>query len=95
MIQNVIPGKFWNNIPLGGKYTVKFWNNIPLWGKYTVKFWNNIPLWGKYTVKFWNNIPLWKKYKDNNEISPRRDLNSRPLVYKTSALTPELRKHVR
>ena len=23
--------------------------------------------------------------------SPRRDLNSRPLVYKTSALTPELR----
>ena len=24
--------------------------------------------------------------------SPRRDLNSRPLVYKTSALTPELRR---
>ena len=24
------PVKFWNNIPLGGKYTVKFWNNIPL-----------------------------------------------------------------
>ena len=59
------------------------------------KFWNNIPLWGKYTVKFWNNIPLGGKYKDNNEISPRPDLNSRPLVYKTSALTPELRRHVR
>ena len=27
-------------------------------------------------------------------ISPRRDLNSRPLVYKTSALTPELRRLV-
>ena len=80
MFQNVIPWKFWNNIPLRGKYTVKFWNNIPLWGKYTVKFWNNIPLGGKY--------------KDNNENSPRRDLNSRPLVYKTSALTPELRRHV-
>ena len=26
--------------------------------------------------------------------SPRRDLNSRPLVYKTSALTPELRRLV-
>ena len=25
--------------------------------------------------------------------SPRRDLNSRPLVYKTSALTTELRRH--
>ena len=25
-------------------------------------------------------------------LSPRRDLNSRPLVYKTSALTPELRR---
>ena len=37
---------------------MKFWNNIPLWGKYPVKFWNNIPLGGKYTVKFWNNIPL-------------------------------------
>ena len=24
--------------------------------------------------------------------SPRRDLNSRPLVYRTSALTPELRR---
>ena len=23
MFQNVIPWKFWNNIPLGGKYTVK------------------------------------------------------------------------
>ena len=34
MFQNVIPKKFWNNIPLGGKYTVKFWNNIPLGGKY-------------------------------------------------------------
>ena len=74
---------------------MKFWNNIPLRGKYTVKFWNNIPLGGKYTVKFWNNIPLGGKYKDNNENSPRRDLNSRPLVYKTSALTPELRRHVR
>ena len=58
-------------------------------------FWNNIPLWGKYPVKFWNNIPLGGKYTDNNENSPRRDLNSRPLVYKTSALTPELRRHVR
>ena len=67
MIQNVIPGKFWNNIPL----------------------------WGKYTVKFCNNITLWKKYKDNNEISPRIDLNSRRLVDKTSALTPQLRRHVR
>ena len=45
--------------------------------------------------KFWNNIPLWGKYKDNNEISPRRDLNSRSLVYKTSALSPELRRHLR
>ena len=27
-------------------------------------------------------------------MSPRRDLNSRPLVYKTSALTPELRRLV-
>ena len=44
MFQNVIPWKFWNNIPLRGKYTVKFWNIIPLWGIYTVKFWNNIPL---------------------------------------------------
>ena len=26
------------------------------------------------------------------QFSPRRDLNSRPLVYKTSALTPELRR---
>ena len=43
--------KFWNNIPLGGKYTVKFWNNIPLRGNYTVKFWNIIPLkfWGENT----------------------------------------------
>ena len=95
MFQNVIPWKFWNNIPLWGKYTVKFWNNIPLGGKYTVKFWNNIPLAGIYTVKFWNNIPLGGKYKDNNENSPRRDLNSRLHVYKTSALTPELRRHVR
>ena len=63
---------------------MKFWNNIPLWGKYTVKFWNNIPLGGKYTVKFWNNIPLGGKYKDNNENSPRRDLE-----YKTSVLTPD------
>ena len=45
--------------------------------------------------KYWNNIPLWKKYKDNKEISPRRDLNSRPQVYNSSALTPELRSHVR
>ena len=67
MFQNVIPGKFWNNIPLVGKYTVKFWNNIPLWGK----------------------------YKDNHEIGPRKDLNSRTLVYKTNALTSELRSHVR
>ena len=59
------------------------------------KFRNIIPLWGKYTVKFWNNIPLWGKYKDNNEISPRIDLNSRRLVDKTSALTPQLRRHVR
>ena len=59
------------------------------------KFRNIIPLCGKYTVKFWNNIPLWGKYKDNHEISPRKDLNSRTLVYKTSALTPELRSHVR
>ena len=46
MFKNVIPWKFWNNIPLWGKYTVKFWNNIPLRGKYTVKFWNIIPLGG-------------------------------------------------
>ena len=59
MFQNEIPGKLWNNIPLGGKYTVKFWNNIPLGGK----------------------------YMDNSKISPRGDLYSRPLVYKTSALT--------
>ena len=45
--------------------------------------------------KFWNNIPLWGKYKEKNEISPLIDLNSRRLVYKTSALTPELRRHVR
>ena len=43
----------------------------------------------------WNNIPLGGKYKDNNKISHLRDLYSRPLVYKTSALTPELRRHVR
>ena len=29
---------------------------------------------------------------DLASLSPRRDLNSRPLVYKTSALTPELRR---
>ena len=86
MFQNVIPWKFWNNIPLWGKYTVKFWNNSIL---------EYYSTGGIYTVKFWNNIPLGGKYKDNNENSPRRDLNSRPLVYKTSALTPELRRHVR
>ena len=64
---------------------MKFWNNIPLGGKYTE---------GEITVK-WNNIPLGGNYTDNNENSPRRDLNSRPLVYKTNALTPELRRHVR
>ena len=77
---------------------MKFWNNIPL--VYKVENTNSKILeyystGGKYTVKFWNNIPLGGKYKDNNENSPRRDLNSRPLVYKTSALTPELRRHVR
>ena len=46
MLQNVIPGKFWKNIPLGGKY------------------------------------------KDNNENRPRRDLNSRPVVYKTTCSNP-------
>ncbi len=30
--------------------------------------------------------------KFEKSCSPRRDLNSRPLVYKTSALTPELRR---
>ena len=45
--------------------------------------------------KFWSNIPLWGKYKDNHEISPRKGLHSRTLVYTTSALTPELRSHVR
>lgn len=31
---------------------------------------------------------------DHGDKRPRRDLNSRPLVYKTSALTTELRSHV-
>ena len=36
---------------------------------------------------------LKKQSKENVKINwPRRDLNSRPLVYKTYALTPELRK---
>ena len=28
MFQNVIPWKFWNNIPLGGKYTVDNENSL-------------------------------------------------------------------
>ena len=44
-------------------------------------------------------IYIYIKMKNINKyikktISPRRDLNSRPLVYKTSALTPELRRLV-
>ena len=33
-------------------------------------------------------------YEIYEKISPRRELNSRPLVYKTSALTTELRRLV-
>ena len=54
---------------------MKFWNNIPLRGKYTVKFWNIIPLGGIYTVKFWNNITLGGKYKDNKS-SERFELST-------------------
>ena len=114
MFQNVIPWKFWNKIPLWGKYTVNN-DNSPterfelstrgLQGQcsnpgatkackiivnYKLKVFQNV-----IPGKFWNNIPLGGKYTDNNENSPRRDLNSRPVVYKTSALTPELRRHVR
>ena len=35
------------------------------------------------------------KKKRKTKYSPRRDLNPRPLVYKTSALTPELRRRGR
>ena len=80
MFQNVIPWKFWNNIPLRGKYTVKFWNNIPLGGIYTVNS-GIIFHWGENT-----RITMKIALGENN---------SRPLVYKTSALTPELRRHVR
>ena len=38
------------------------------------------------------NRLMEKGKKRNFHFSPRRDLNSRPLVYKTSALTPELRR---
>ncbi len=44
-----------------------------------------------------NKIPLVRlrvrKRKKLRKSSPQRDLNSRPLVYKTSALTPELWRH--
>ena len=48
---------------------MKFWNNIPLRGKYTVKFWNIIPLGGIYTVKFWNNIPLGENTRITMKIA--------------------------
>ena len=38
------------------------------------------------------NRLMEKGKKRGFPLSPRRDLNSRPLVYKTSALTPELRR---
>ena len=38
------------------------------------------------------HVELQRKVQNK---SPRRDLNSRPLVYKTSALTPELRRRRR
>ena len=37
---------------------------------------------------------LFGKSIENKNLSPRRDSNSRPLVYKTSALTTELRRLV-
>ena len=47
---------------------------------------------------FWKFRDRWQVYQPKSDPltlirkSPRRDLNSRPLVYKTSALTPELRR---
>ena len=49
MFQNVIPWKFWNNIPLRGKYTVKFWNIIPLGGKNIGEILELIFHWGENT----------------------------------------------
>ena len=37
---------------------------------------------------------LFGKRIENKNLSPRRDSNSRPLVYKTSALTTELQRLV-
>ena len=56
-----------------------------------MKFWNNIPLGGKYTVKLWTP---GLKYKITMKIA-LGEIWTLPLVYKTSALTPELRRHVR
>ena len=53
----------------------------------------NILEWGKNWIDFCKSgLGMKKKKTNNDKVSrPRRDLNSRPLVYKTSALTTELR----
>ena len=63
-----------------------------------IRFFNDLSQKSKLQVKVRHTLDYFRKKKrkkgKNKNLSPWRDSNSRPLVYKTSALTTELQRQL-